>query len=319
MIFNYDEFSKLNESVKPGSASTFLDFISNKRKEVGVKDLDLSGILGDNIKGQKRGILQDMWNMLFKKGEAEEFELDPEVTPVAGQIDLKNIPGGEKKMAEIILEKLKKYGIVNPLVQKAILSVVGKESKFNPEISEINYSKTSNSRIRKIFGNRVKGLSDVELNSLKKDPTKFWDRVYGSNDPTGSSQKLGNTEPGDGYNYRGRGFNGITFKSNYRKYTDILRKNGVNVDLVQNPKLLSKPEIAAEVNALYFVDQLSNPESRKKYGNKNPNDFKDFPTALKAVTNANAGWGKNIEGSETLAKAIDFSRKIDVENLTSLA
>jgi predicted chitinase len=222
-------------------------------------------------------------------------------------------------MAEIVLEKLKKYGIVNPIVQKAILSVVGKESKFNPQISEVSYSKTLNSRIRKIFGNRVKDLSDSELNSLKKDQVKFWDRVYGESDPTGASQKMGNTEPGDGYKYRGRGFNGITFKSNYKKYTDLLRKNGVNANLVQNPELLTDPEIAAEVNALYFVEQLSSPESRKKYGNGNPNDFKDFQTALKAVTNANAGWGRNIEGSEDLAKATEYSKKIDVQNLTNLA
>jgi predicted chitinase len=260
-----------------------------------------------------------MWDMLMDKGEAEDLDLDPKVTPVAGTLDMTRVSSSDKKMAEIVLEKLKKYGIVNPIVQKAILSVVGKESKFNPQISEVSYSKTLNSRIRKIFGNRVKDLSDSELNSLKKDQVKFWDRVYGESDPTGASQKMGNTEPGDGYKYRGRGFNGITFKSNYKKYTDLLRKNGVNANLVQNPELLTDPEIAAEVNALYFVEQLSSPESRKKYGNGNPNDFKDFQTALKAVTNANAGWGRNIEGSEDLAKATEYSKKIDVQNLTNLA
>lgn len=317
MIFNFEDFSKVNEDVKPGSASTFLDFVNRKRIEsAAVKKIDTLSI-SDTGKGEN--ILLKMWNELFKKGEAEKLELDPEITPVAGTVNISKIPTTNKKSAELVIEKLKKYGIVNPNVQKAILSVVGKESEFNPAVSEISYEKTSNSRIRKIFGDRVRDLSDGELNSLKKDPVKFWDRVYGVNDPTGSSQKMGNQKPGDGYRYRGRGFNGITFKNNYKKYTSLLKKNGVSVDLVKNPELLEKPEIAAEVNALYFVDQLSNPESRKKYGNKNPNDFKDFQTAIRAVTNANAGWGKNIEGSEALAKAIDFSRKIDVENLTSLA
>lgn len=319
MLLKYKEFSKLYESIKPGSASEFLELIKKRRNELEGKKINPSDVIAPLPQKKEKGLLQTMWDMLMDKGEAEDLDLDPKVTPVAGTLDMTRVSSSDKKMAEIVLEKLKKYGIVNPIVQKAILSVVGKESKFNPQISEVSYSKTLNSRIRKIFGNRVKDLSDSELNSLKKDQVKFWDRVYGETDPTGASQKMGNTEPGDGYKYRGRGFNGITFKSNYRKYTNLLRKNGVNVDLVQNPELLTDPEIAAEVNALYFVEQLSSPESRKKYGNGNPNDFKDFQTALKAVTNANAGWGRNIEGSEDLAKATEYSRKIDVQNLTNLA
>lgn len=319
MLLKYKEFSKLYESIKPGSASEFLELIKKRRNELEVKKINPSDVITPLPQKKEKGLLQTMWDMLMDKGEAEDLDLDPKVTPVAGTLDMTRVSSGDKKMAEIVLEKLKKYGIVNPIVQKAILSVVGKESKFNPQISEVSYSKTLNSRIRKIFGNRVKDLSDSELNSLKKDQVKFWDRVYGESDPTGASQKMGNTEPGDGYKYRGRGFNGITFKSNYKKYTDLLRKNGVNANLVQNPELLTDPEIAAEVNALYFVEQLSSPESRKKYGNGNPNDFKDFQTALKAVTNANAGWGRNIEGSEDLAKATEYSRKIDVQNLTNLA
>jgi predicted chitinase len=319
MLLKYKEFSKLYESITPGSASEFLELIKKRRNELEVKKINPSDVITPLPQKKEKGLLQTMWDMLMDKGEAEDLDLDPKVTPVAGTLDMTRVSSGDKKMAEIVLEKLKKYGIVNPIVQKAILSVVGKESKFNPQISEVSYSKTLNSRIRKIFGNRVKDLSDSELNSLKKDQVKFWDRVYGESDPTGASQKMGNTEPGDGYKYRGRGFNGITFKSNYKKYTDLLRKNGVNANLVQNPELLTDPEIAAEVNALYFVEQLSSPESRKKYGNGNPNDFKDFQTALKAVTNANAGWGRNIEGSEDLAKATEYSKKIDVQNLTNLA
>jgi predicted chitinase len=319
MLLKYKEFSKLYESIKPGSASEFLELIKKRRNELEVKKINPSDVITPLPQKKEKGLLQTMWDMLMDKGEAEDLDLDPKVTPVAGTLDMTRVSSGDKKMAEIVLEKLKKYGIVNPIVQKAILSVVGKESKFNPQISEVSYSKTLNSRIRKIFGNRVKDLSDSELNSLKKDQVKFWDRVYGESDPTGASQKMGNTEPGDGYKYRGRGFNGITFKSNYKKYTDLLKKNGVNANLVQNPELLTDPEIAAEVNALYFVEQLSSPESRKKYGNGNPNDFKDFQTALKAVTNANAGWGRNIEGSEDLAKATEYSKKIDVQNLTNLA
>jgi len=249
----------------------------------------------------------------------QQISSDAEVTPVSGELNIKQSPISDKQMAQKIVDALKKYGIVNPLVHQAILGVISKESGFNISRSEVPYNKTPNNRIRKIFGARVKGLSDDELDALKKDTTKFWDRVYGSDDPTGMSQKYGNTEPGDGAKYLGRGLNGLTFKSNYKRYTDLLRKNGVNVDLVANPELLEKPEIAAEVNALYFLEGFASRESEKKFGNKNPNDFKDLTTAVKAATNANAGWGRNIEGTEDLTKALAFAKKLDVEDLTSLA
>ena len=57
---------------------------------------------------------------------------------------------------------------------------------------------------------------------------------------------------------------------------------------------LLDPEIAAEANALYFLQGLTNPIIVKKYGNKDPNDFRDFTTALKAAVNANAGAGADI-------------------------
>jgi predicted chitinase len=254
-----------------------------------------------------------------KKATDQKIATDADVTPVSGNLNIKNSYISDKKMAEKIVEALKKYGIVNPLVHQAILGVISKESGFNISRSEIPYDRTPNSRIRELFGERVSGLSDDELDALKKNTTKFWDRVYGSDDPTGMSQKYGNTKPGDGAKYLGRGLNGLTFKSNYQKYTDLLRKNGMNADLVANPELLEKPEIAAEVNALYFLEGLASKSSERKYGNKNPNDFKDLTTAVKAATNANAGWGRNIEGTEDLSKALAFAKKLDVEDLTSLA
>lgn len=41
----------------------------------------------------------------------------------------------------------------------------------------------------------------------------------------------------------------------------------VGEDLVNNPELLEKPEIAAKVNAAYFADGLSHNTIKQKYGN----------------------------------------------------
>ncbi|MBD2099612.1 N-acetylmuramoyl-L-alanine amidase [Leptolyngbya sp. FACHB-261] len=53
---------------------------------------------------------------------------------------------------------------------------------------------------------------------------------------------LGNTQPGDGRRYKGRGFVQLTGRVNYQKYTDFLK-----LDLVNNPTLASDPRVASEI------------------------------------------------------------------------
>lgn len=57
---------------------------------------------------------------------------------------------------------------------------------------------------------------------------------------------LGNTQPGDGYKYRGRGYVQITGRANYDSYGKI-----IGVDLVNNPDLALDPDIAAKILVAY--------------------------------------------------------------------
>jgi predicted chitinase len=232
-------------------------------------------------------------------------DLHNEISPVVGSIVPKGKASSHKENIEIVISALNKYGIVNPLIQKGILSVIGKESGFAPK-NEHAYNNTSNERIRKYFGSRVSNYTESELTDLKKDVDRFWDVVYGG--------RYGNDSPGDGSKYRGRGFNQLTFKDSYKKYNDLLKKNGTNVDIVNNPEMVNDPKIAAEVAALFFLNRLNSRHSKKKYGNDDPNDFTNFDTALKAATNANAGWGKNIEGSKSLSNAREYAANFDIVN-----
>ena len=61
--------------------------------------------------------------------------------------------------------------------------------------------------------------------------------VYGKDTKIG--QSMGNTEEGDGYKYRGRGYIQITGKNNYKKIG-----NELNLDLVNKPDLLNDPVVA---------------------------------------------------------------------------
>ena len=63
-------------------------------------------------------------------------------------------------------------------------------------------------------------------------------------------RRLGNTQPGDGERFRGRGFIQLTGRANY---ADMGRRLGF--DLVGNPDLASDPQIAAKIFAQYLKDR----------------------------------------------------------------
>ena len=60
---------------------------------------------------------------------------------------------------------------------------------------------------------------------------------------------LGNTEPGDGIRYKGRGLIQITGRANYH-----LISNDLGVDFISSPELLEQPQYATE-SAGWFWDQ----------------------------------------------------------------
>lgn len=224
-------------------------------------------------------------------------------TAVNATLDSKKIKSKYSGVAaqniDLLISELEAQGITNKYAIVGILSTIGKESAFIPK-NEFPYNNTSNTRIRKIFGARVKDLSDDELTTLKANTTKFWDRVYGSDDPTGGSQRYGNTQPGDGAKYLGRGFNGITFKKGYEKYG-----KAVGLDLVANPDLLNDPKVAAKAAVSYFLNGL-------KSKGIDPNSFTSKDSAIKTFVQLNAGAAANIEGSETLASAVRVSNNFDI-------
>lgn len=191
---------------------------------------------------------------------------------------------------DIIIAELKATGITNQYSIAAILAVIDKESGFKPQ-TEISYANTSNARIKSIFKDRTSSLSDQQINDLKKDPVKFFNFVYGG--------KYGNSAT-EGYMYRGRGYNQLTYKGNYKYYSDILK-----LDLVKNPDLVNNPAVAAKVVAAYFKENFKNNASivKARYGANNINDFKDAKTAVNAFYNANAGFGKDTSKAITEGKS----------------
>lgn len=225
-----------------------------------------------------------------------------------------------KKGVEEVNKAMDRHEITDKNMRASIQGVIGKECGWAPQ-NETPYTNTNNDRIRAVFGKRVSTLSDAEINTLKANPVKFWDRVYGSDDPTGRGKQYGNTQPGDGEKYLGRGFNGITFKSGYEKMQKLYTENGKlgkSINFVSNPDALNELDVAAEVAVLYFIENLKDPKVKSLYGANDPNKFPDKDAALKAVFHANAGLGNDLSKpifQQTLAKSTAFRDDMLAKNM----
>ncbi len=192
----------------------------------------------------------------------------------------------------IIKDSLSKYGISNPYLQSAIIATVTKESGLVPKSEDLNYSVDS---IKRVFPHLLS-----RANELSKKPEALGNAAYGG--------KLGNAI-NEGYKYRGRGFNQITFKNNY---LNIGKKIGV--DLVNNPDKLNDPKIAADALSVFFLEgfkQGNKLGTFKKFGVDKAELANDTITATKIAVQANAGLGTNFknnivqEGYGKASKVVD--------------
>lgn len=183
-----------------------------------------------------------------------------------------------EKNAALMISSLKDYGITNPFMQAAILAILWKESRIQPVRENMKY--TSAERLRFVFQSAFKDKSDEFVNQFVNNPEKLGNYVYGG--------KYGNA-PDEGYKYRGGGYNGITFKSAYKRYGDLS-----GYDLVNNPDLLRDPAISADAVAAYYADTF---KQMPKYMNVEANNVQDITTAIRGAMRATAGWGNSVNGN----------------------
>jgi predicted chitinase len=230
-------------------------FIEQYQKTKGLK---VNGEITDEF---FNSILQEKPGSPIDTSKKDEVKTD--VPKLKGKIK-HNYSGVKGGVVNSMIDEMTKVGLTNPYAQVAILSTIDKESGFIPQ-SENPYSKTSNSKLRNIFGKRVKHLSDDQLSKLKNDPKEFFKVVY--------SKVAGNQGGDDGWMYRGRGLNQLTGKGNYSKYGNLIGK-----DLVSNPDLVNDPKIASEIAVKFLIKDISK-----------ENQFTNLDDAIRHYVKLNAG------------------------------
>ena len=128
---------------------------------------------------------------------------------------------------------MNKFAIVTRLRIAAFIAQVGHESgQLTRLVENLNYSAEG---LMKTWPSR---FDLVRATAAARNPEQIANIVYGG--------RMGNTAPGDGWKYRGRGLIQVTGKTNYAACGDAL-----GLDLVNRPELLEQTQYAA-LSAAWF-------------------------------------------------------------------
>ena len=155
---------------------------------------------------------------------------------------------------QILIKACMKYGLSTKEQKATMLGIVGGECGWIPQAESAQY--TNPDRLLQIFPSTFKGKRELAeqysnwIKGNKGTPEEFFNFVY---DPANNGKQLGNTQPGDGGKFYGRGFIQLTGRSNYERYALL---SGHPID--ENPDLLiSDPDISSEIAVLYLMDRVA--------------------------------------------------------------
>ncbi len=116
----------------------------------------------------------------------------------------------------------------------AFIAQVGYESgQLRRMVENLNYSAE---RLQAVWPNRFDAALAVQV---ARKPEQIANIAYGG--------RLGNTLPGDGWKYRGRGLIQLTGANNYRAAGAAL-----GLDLINHPELVEQPDTAAMVAGWFW-------------------------------------------------------------------
>lgn len=205
-------------------------------------------------------------------GTSQPDRVKPEITSpsTAAKPPTDSAAPGIKALEEAMDEA----GIRGKYGRAAILGICGGESAWKPLKEGYSYSAEA---LVSVFPRTFKNDPEATQKYARWKGTResFFDYLY---HPSRNGAGLGNTQPGDGGRYYGRGLVQLTGRSNYSRIGNL-----IGVDLLGNPDLLADDlKTSARAAVAFFRDKVS----------IDSNDVGYFPAALKAVGGARSGWPK---------------------------
>jgi putative chitinase len=202
-------------------------------------------------------------------GSATPANLPAVVPGTCNPVFAKDISANQTGI-NMIKEACKTVGITDPNAVAAVLGITGGETKWQAIKENFNYSA---SRLLEVFPGSFNGNLAL-AQQYASNPSSIPEFVYGP-PPIGAagnqSKSLGNTQPGDGERFVGRGYLQLTGRYNYTLYSKKLyQKSLVNspTALIDNPDLMLDPKISAYVSALFIADRVKVAQNDPSYFNE---------------------------------------------------
>jgi len=162
-----------------------------------------------------------------------------------------NIPRERAEVwAPLLSDAMTAFDIDSHLRKAAFIAQCAHESAFFKRWVEDMTYRTAEG-IRGTFGSRMFPTTNAAATYVN-NPQLLANFVYADRNRSMHSQ-LGNTEPGDGWLFRGRGLLQITGRYNYQRAAEALDE-----DFVGYPDRLLEPNWAAMVSAWFFSDHGCN-------------------------------------------------------------
>ena len=142
---------------------------------------------------------------------------------------------GAKRIAAFIAQVGHESGHLARLVENLNYSADGLANTWPSRYAE---SDGKGTYVKVKVAGKVRNKPNTLALSVDRKPEQIANIAYGN--------RMGNTTPGDGWKYRGRGLIQITGKNNYRACGEAL-----GLELIAQPELLEKPQHAC-MSAAWF-------------------------------------------------------------------
>lgn len=149
--------------------------------------------------------------------------------------------GGSNARKDELIKAMDAGGITDPQSKAALMANVDHESGgFKAKEENLNYSAK---RLQEVFPKYYKDAESARGDA--GNPEAIANKVYGG--------RMGNTDPGDGFKFRGRGDIQLTGKD---QYAAMGKKLGI--DLVNNPELANDPKYSAQIAVEHWKSSGAN-------------------------------------------------------------